>query len=137
MGEAVSTIVGVLTVALILGAAFIVGRGSNLRATVKDQRDRIESLDGLVDTRTRELTEERTARTALEARLQVVELQASQLSEIVSGRVDYAALETQFAAHHAEHMRVQADYHREDQAALHDIKKLLEARRIGDQREGI
>ena len=37
MGDVVSTIVGALTIGIILGGAFFVGRSSNLRATITDQ----------------------------------------------------------------------------------------------------
>ena len=65
-----------------------------------------------------------------------LEKQAHQLSEIVSGRVDYSALETVIASHHADVMRALDTLRDEVRAALHDIKRLLEARRIGDHAEG-
>jgi hypothetical protein len=115
----------------ILGAAFVIGRASSLRATIKDQKERIDALDGLNATKDRELTDDRAHTAALEARLVAVEAKAYDLSEIVSGRVDYSALETIAAAYHAEIMRAITDI----EASIHDMKKLLEAKRVGDQRE--
>src|SRR5687767_11935281 len=99
VGEVVSTIVGVLTIGVILGGAFFVGRSTNLRATIKDQKERIDTLDGLAKDKERELVHERAANVTLETRFAAVEAQAFQLSEIVSGRVDYSALETVIASH--------------------------------------
>ena len=128
MGDVISTIVGVLTIGVVLGGAFFVGRSSNLRATISDQRTRIENLDGIVTIRDRELADERATNAALEARVAALEGQAHQLSEIVSGRVDYSALEVVIASHHADVMRALSDLHH----ALQDVKKLLDARRTGD-----
>ena len=131
-GDVVSTIVGVLVIAGIVGAGFFVGRSSNLRATIGDQKTRIENLEGLVKDKDRELIEERNQRALLEARLAAVEAQAFQLSEIVSGRVDYSSLETLIASYYTELNRRFDDLMRENLAAFHDVKKLLEARRVGD-----
>ena len=133
MGEVVSTLLGALTIGVILGGAFFVGRSSNLRATISDQRTRIENLDGILAIRDRELADERAHNAALEARVAALEKQADQLSEIVSGRVDYSALETVIASHHADVMHAVDELRR----SLHDIKKMLEARRVGDHAEGV
>lgn len=132
MSEVVASILGVLSIGLILGAAFYVGRSANMRATISDQRTRIENLDRLVRDKDRELVDERAANAALEARVVALEKQANSLSEIVSGRVDYSTLETLIASHHADVMRAVEDL----KHALHDVKKLLDARRAGDHAEG-
>jgi chromosome segregation ATPase len=131
---------GVITLAILLGAAYAAFRASDLRSTVSDQRHRIENLEGFLQDRDRELAEERSKRELLEGRLALVEERAGHLEEIVSGRIDFSALETHLESHHAEMVRRQDDRHdavctelKAVRAMLIDLKGMLEARRVLDK----
>lgn len=124
---------GVLAVAVLLGAAYAAFRASDLRATVKDQQARITSLTTDRDELTRDLAQEREERSLLERRLDLAEERVRNLEEIVSGRIDFSALETSLEHHHIEVTRRNDERHAEQMAALKDIKALLHAQRTGDQ----
>lgn len=128
------TVIGaVLASAVLLGAAYAAFRASDLRATVKDQQARIVSLTTDRDELTREVTEERQQRKLLEGRLALVEDKARHLEEIVSGRIDFSALETGLAHHHTEALR----RHDNTEALMHkgfrDVMALLPAKREEDK----
>ena len=130
--SALAVVGGVLAVAVLLGAAYAAFRASDLRATVRDQQARIVSLTTDREELSRDLAEERQGRELLEKRLSLAEERMAHLEEIVSGRIDFSALETQLDAHHHEVMRRQDERHDASMLALHDIKALLEAKRVGD-----
>ena len=122
MFESSLAIVGaVITIALVLGAAYSAFKSTDLRTTVKDQQARITSLQIDREELTRELAEEKKERNLLERRLELAEGEIVNLKEIVSGRIDFTALETTIEGRHKAQMLV-----------LGDIKKLLAAKREGD-----
>jgi outer membrane murein-binding lipoprotein Lpp len=127
--SALAVIAGVLGLAVLLGAAYAAFRASDLRATVKDQQARIVSLTTDRDELTRDLQAERDERTLLERRLETAEREIATLKDLVSGRIDFSALETQLAAHHIEVLN------RLDEILVgqRDIKALLHATREGDK----
>ena len=127
---------GVLAVAVLLGAAYAAFRASDLRATVKDQQARIESLMTDRSELERELAEERQERVMLGRRLEQAERQIEELNAIVSGRVDFSALETSLEHHHIEVTKRNDERHQQTLVALGDIKALLHAKRTGDRTDG-
>ena len=134
MLESALAIVGaVLAAAILLGAVYAAFRSSDLRATVRDQQARIRSLTVDRDELARELAEERSERALLARRLSLAEERMNHLEEIVSGRIDFSALETQLEGHHHEVMRRSEERHDATLEALRDIKALLEAKRAGDR----
>lgn len=134
MYQSVLAIVGgVLAVAVLLGAAYAAFRASDLRSTVKDQQARIVSLTSDREELNRDLQAERDERSLLERRLALAEERVTNLEEIVSGRIDFSALETQLEHHHIEVTKRNDARHAETTASLKDIKALLDAKRAGDQ----
>ena len=134
MFESALAIVGaVLGVAVLLGAAYAAFRASDLRATVKDQQARIVSLTTDRDELTRDLAAERAERDLLARRLEQAEARVTNLEEIVSGRIDFSALETNLLSLRADLTKRNDERHDVVMGALRDIKALLDAKRVGDQ----
>lgn len=130
--SALSIIGGVLGAAVLLYAAFNLARASDLRTTVADQQARIK---GLVDTREElksELKDERAERALLEKRLELIESRCQQLEEIVAGRVDFSALETEIVSFAMELTRLVAAMEKQILDGQRDIKALLKAQRATD-----
>lgn len=131
--SALAVVGGVLGVSILLGAAYAAFRASDLRATVRDQQARIVSLTTDRDELSRDLAEERSERSLLEKRLSLAEERMGHLEEIVSGRIDFSALETQLEHHHHEVMKRSEERHNQTLRALKDMLALLEAKREGDK----
>lgn len=132
VGTLLTIIGGVLGAAVLLGAAYAAFRASDLRSTVKDQQARIVSLTTDRDELTRDLQAERDERSLLERRLDLAEERVKNLEEIVSGRIDFSALETQLEHHHIEVTKRNDARHEQTMTALKDVKALLDAKRAGD-----
>lgn len=130
--SALSVIGGIMVAAGLLGIAYAGFRSSNLRATVKDQQVLIETIKAQREELKTELAEEKSARSLLDKRLELAEAEIAQLKEIVSGRIDFSVLETSLEHHHIEVTRRNDERHEAMMLALHDIKALLEAKRVGD-----
>lgn len=130
--SSLSIVGGVLVAAGLLGIAYAGFRSSNLRATVRDQQALIETIKAQREELKSELAEEKSARSLLDKRLELAEAEIAQLKEIVSGRIDFSALETSLEHHHIEVTRRYDERHEAMMLALHDIKALLEAKRVGD-----
>ena len=134
MFESALAIVGaVLGVAVLLGAAYAAFRASDLRATVKDQQARIVSLTTDRDELQRELDAGRQEQDLLARRLAQAEARVTNLEEIVSGRIDFSALETNLLSLRADLTKRNDERHEQTMGALRDIKHLLDAKRAGDQ----
>jgi Tfp pilus assembly protein PilE len=122
----VEVISGILGLAILLGVIYAAFSSSNLRTTVKDQALLITSLKSSRD-------EEKLRRELVEERLALVEDKARHLEEIVSGRIDFSALETALEHHHVEAVKRMDTIREEFLGGIRDVKGLLEAQRAGDQ----
>jgi hypothetical protein len=132
LGTVVTIIGGVLAAAVLLGAAYAAFRASDLRATVKDQAARIESLVVERDETARALDAETKERELLGRRLELAEEKVTNLEAIVSGRIDFTALETQLIHHHAEVTKRNDERHELVMRGIHDVLAMLSARRAGE-----
>jgi hypothetical protein len=132
ISSALGVIGGVLAAAVLLGAAFSVFRASDLRSTVSGQKARIDAL--LIDREEdrRDLAAKDAAIEILSKRLELNEERTKNLEEIVAGRVDFSALETQIVAFATEMTRSLAEAEKRVMQGQKDIKALLHAHREGD-----
>ena len=132
LGSSLSIVGGLVALAVVLGAVYAAFRSSDLRATVKDQQARIVSLTTDRDDLALKLKAEQAERSLLERRLEAAEARVTNLEEIVSGRIDFSALETNLLSLRADLTKRNDERHAETMGALRDIKALLDAKRVGD-----
>lgn len=132
ISSALGIIGGVLAAAVLLGAAFAALRASDLRNTVKDQQSRITSLKTDRDELERDLREEKLRREKVEGRLALIEERCNHLEEIVSGRIDFTALQEEITRLHREQLSRLAAIEKKILEGQRDIKALLDAKRAGD-----
>lgn len=132
ISSALGIIGGVLGAAVLLYAAFNLARASDLRSTVDDQDKRIESLLREQKLDRADLAKKDAAIELLSERLKLTEERTKNLEEIVSGRIDFSALEAGLANHHSEAMRRLDEIERKTLTGLKDVKALLNAHRETD-----
>jgi hypothetical protein len=98
----IDLIVGLLVASGLLGGGFAVFRMTDLRGTIRDQEHALEAKDALIEVRTVELAEARLKLEELSMRLDLAEQKIQHLDEVVSGRIDFGALEVRIDQHHAD-----------------------------------